>query len=188
VPRLGFGDPTPTSNEAVSTNLRAYERATSAGSTPNDATAQVCVVAMTGSFTCRPVYYNVSGNTFKGAVSSLAEDISTIVTWPHSEPTWAKTASKKPTTRAGHSISTTLSNTPDADAVNGNGPRPAGPASPPAEIRVAELIKDGLSNADIGRRLLCSARTIQAHLTHIYAKLGLSSRAELAAETTRQQT
>src|SRR6202011_885461 len=27
----------------------------------------------------------------------------------------------------------------------------------PAEIRVAELVKDGLSNADIGRRLLCSA-------------------------------
>jgi DNA-binding CsgD family transcriptional regulator len=27
-----------------------------------------------------------------------------------------------------------------------------------------------------------------AHLTHIYAKLGLSSRTELAAETTRQQS
>ena len=57
----------------------------------------------------------------------------------------------------------------------------------PSEIRVAELVKDGLSNADIGRRLLCSARTVQAHLTHIYAKLGVSSRTELAAEATRQQ-
>jgi DNA-binding CsgD family transcriptional regulator len=58
----------------------------------------------------------------------------------------------------------------------------------PAEIRVAELVKDGLSNAEIGRRLLCSARTVQAHLTHIYAKLGVSSRAELAAESARQQS
>jgi DNA-binding CsgD family transcriptional regulator len=60
----------------------------------------------------------------------------------------------------------------------------------PAEIRVAELVKDGLSNPDIGKRLLCSARTVQArnaHLTHIYAKLGLSSRTELAAEATRRQ-
>ena len=58
----------------------------------------------------------------------------------------------------------------------------------PAEIRVAELVKDGLSNADIGRRLLCSARTVQAHLTHIYAKLGIASRAELAAQSTRQRS
>jgi DNA-binding CsgD family transcriptional regulator len=56
-----------------------------------------------------------------------------------------------------------------------------------AEVTVAELVQDGLSNADIGRRLLCSARTVQAHLTHIYAKLGVSSRAELAAAATRQQ-
>src|SRR5262249_23905387 len=56
----------------------------------------------------------------------------------------------------------------------------------PAEVRVAESVKDGLSNAEIGRRLLCSARTVQAHLTHIYAKLGISSRTELAAEATRR--
>jgi predicted ATPase/class 3 adenylate cyclase/DNA-binding CsgD family transcriptional regulator len=56
----------------------------------------------------------------------------------------------------------------------------------PAEVRVAELVKDGLSNPDIGKRLLCSARTVQAHLTHIYAKLGVSSRTELAREVARQ--
>ena len=55
----------------------------------------------------------------------------------------------------------------------------------PVEIRAAELARDGLSNVDIGRRLLCSARTVQAHLTHIYAKLGIASRAELAAQTTQ---
>jgi DNA-binding CsgD family transcriptional regulator len=58
----------------------------------------------------------------------------------------------------------------------------------PAEVKVAELVKDGLSNPDIGKRLLCSARTVQAHLTHIYAKLGVASRTELAADAARQQT
>jgi DNA-binding CsgD family transcriptional regulator len=42
----------------------------------------------------------------------------------------------------------------------------------PAEIRVADLVKDGLPNGDISRRLLCSARAVQAHLTHIYAEHG----------------
>ncbi len=57
----------------------------------------------------------------------------------------------------------------------------------PSEIRVAELLKDGLSNADIGQRLLSSARTVQAHQTNIYAKLGITSRAELATQTTRHK-
>ena len=76
---------------------------------------------------------------------------------------------------------------PDAAGANGNGPETGWASLTPAEIRVAELVKDGLSNADIGRRLLCSARTVQAHLTHIYAKLGIASRAELAAQTTQQR-
>jgi DNA-binding CsgD family transcriptional regulator len=41
---------------------------------------------------------------------------------------------------------------------------------------------------DVGRRLLCSARTVQAHLTHIYAVLGIASRVDLAAQTSQQRT
>jgi DNA-binding CsgD family transcriptional regulator len=57
----------------------------------------------------------------------------------------------------------------------------------PAERHVAALVKSGLSNPEIAQRLLCSPRTVQAHLTHIFAKIGVSSRAELAAEAVRQQ-
>ncbi len=56
----------------------------------------------------------------------------------------------------------------------------------PAETQVVTLIKDGLANADIARQLMCSPRTIQAHLTHIYAKLGLTSRTQLAAKQQQQ--
>jgi predicted ATPase/class 3 adenylate cyclase/DNA-binding CsgD family transcriptional regulator len=58
----------------------------------------------------------------------------------------------------------------------------------PTEIQVTALVKDGLSNPEIGQRLVCSPRTVQAHLTHIYSKLGLTSRAELAAQTAVQQS
>jgi DNA-binding CsgD family transcriptional regulator len=49
------------------------------------------------------------------------------------------------------------------------------------ELAVARLVADGLSNRAVAAELFVSIKTVQFHLTHIYAKLGLSSRAELAA-------
>jgi DNA-binding NarL/FixJ family response regulator len=48
------------------------------------------------------------------------------------------------------------------------------------ERRVAALVAQGRSNPDIGTELLLSRRTAQNHVSHILAKLGLSSRVELA--------
>lgn len=55
----------------------------------------------------------------------------------------------------------------------------------PTELRIAALVAEGLSNPEIGTRLFISRRTVQTHVSHIFSKLGVSSRTELAAEATR---
>ena len=49
------------------------------------------------------------------------------------------------------------------------------------ELEVAQLVTLGLTNGQIGRRLTIRRRTVDAHLEHIRAKLGVSSRAQVAA-------
>jgi DNA-binding CsgD family transcriptional regulator len=48
-----------------------------------------------------------------------------------------------------------------------------------------KLVSEGLGNKEVAARLFVSPRTVQAHLTHVFAKLGLSSRAQLAQEAAR---
>ncbi len=55
----------------------------------------------------------------------------------------------------------------------------------PAEIDVVRLVTEGLGNNDIATRLFVSPRTVQSHLTHVYTKLGLTSRVQLAQEAAR---
>jgi predicted ATPase/class 3 adenylate cyclase/DNA-binding CsgD family transcriptional regulator len=55
----------------------------------------------------------------------------------------------------------------------------------PTELDVVRLVSEGLGNKDIASRLFISPRTVQAHLTHIYNKLGLTSRVQLAQEAAR---
>ena len=55
----------------------------------------------------------------------------------------------------------------------------------PAERDVVRLVSEGFGNKDIASRLFVSPRTVQTHLTHVYTKLGLSSRVQLAQETAR---
>lgn len=56
-----------------------------------------------------------------------------------------------------------------------------------AELRVARLAEEGLTNRQIGDRLFVSPRTVSTHLSHVFAKLGVSSRVELASEASRRR-
>jgi len=51
----------------------------------------------------------------------------------------------------------------------------------PQEESVTALVAQGLSNKEVAAELFISTKTVQYHLTRIYAKLGLRSRAELVA-------
>jgi DNA-binding CsgD family transcriptional regulator len=55
----------------------------------------------------------------------------------------------------------------------------------PSERVVVDLVARGLTNPQIAKQLYVSRHTVDSHLKHVYAKLGLSSRVELAAAVAR---
>jgi DNA-binding NarL/FixJ family response regulator len=52
------------------------------------------------------------------------------------------------------------------------------------EAAVAHLVAQGLSNQDVAAQLVVSVKTVEYHLGHVYAKLGVRSRTQLAAWVT----
>ncbi len=70
------------------------------------------------------------------------------------------------------------------------GLRPAAPVGvsgiTAAEARVAELVAAGRTNREVAGELFMSPKTVEAHLSRIYRKLGVRSRAELAHKLARQ--
>jgi DNA-binding CsgD family transcriptional regulator len=76
------------------------------------------------------------------------------------------------------------------DELDRVGLRPAAPVGvsgiTAAEARVAELVAVGRTNREVAGELFMSPKTVEAHLSRIYRKLGVRSRAELAHKLTRQ--
>jgi DNA-binding CsgD family transcriptional regulator len=77
-----------------------------------------------------------------------------------------------------------------AFAQRGRGPRQRPQAGwdslTPTERQVVALVAEGLTNPQIAERLFISRRTVSTHLSHVFAKLAISSRTELAAQATKR--
>ncbi len=56
-----------------------------------------------------------------------------------------------------------------------------------SERAVSELVAEGLTNREVARRLHISPHTVNTHLRHIFQKLVVTTRAELAAKTARHE-
>jgi len=54
------------------------------------------------------------------------------------------------------------------------------------ELEIVRLTVEGLTNAQLGQRLFISPRTVETHLTHVFTKLNMSSRVQVAAEAARR--
>jgi len=71
------------------------------------------------------------------------------------------------------------------------GPAPAThgwEALSPTERTVVDLVAQGLSNPQIGTRMFISRRTVETHVSHVFRKLEMSSRAQLAAAAARERS
>jgi DNA-binding CsgD family transcriptional regulator len=71
----------------------------------------------------------------------------------------------------------------ELERIGGRAPAPLGHT--PTEERVANLVASGRTNREVAEALFISVNTVEANLKRIYRKLGVRSRAELAASYAR---
>jgi len=74
----------------------------------------------------------------------------------------------------------------DAAPTTGKGPAGYSPLTA-REREVAALLTRGLTNGEIARRLVISTKTVSVHVSLILAKLGMATRAEVAAWAARER-
>ena len=91
-------------------------------------------------------------------------------------------------------VALALGEDPDAPGSSGAPATPSrrpGPDAPgrltPREREIAVLLAEGLTNREIAARLVISQRTAETHVDHILAKLGMTSRAQVASWVAEQQ-
>ena len=72
----------------------------------------------------------------------------------------------------------------------GGRPDPAAahwPELTPSELAVVRLVSQGATDREVAQRLYISAHTVNSHLRHVFAKLGIRSRVELARRAGERQ-
>jgi DNA-binding CsgD family transcriptional regulator len=57
-----------------------------------------------------------------------------------------------------------------------------------SELAVVDLVAEGLTNREVGKRLFISPHTVSSHLRHAFQKLDVSTRAALAMKVTRAKS
>jgi DNA-binding CsgD family transcriptional regulator len=67
------------------------------------------------------------------------------------------------------------------------GPSPRWPELSASEVAVVRLVATGATNREVGEQLFLSPHTVNAHLRHIFTKLGIRSRVELAHLTAQRE-
>jgi DNA-binding CsgD family transcriptional regulator len=70
--------------------------------------------------------------------------------------------------------------------ISGRAPAPG--ALTPAEERVAALVAEGKTNREVAAALFLSERTVEGHLSRVFAKLGIRHRTEISPALARGQT
>jgi DNA-binding CsgD family transcriptional regulator len=75
---------------------------------------------------------------------------------------------------------------PEIERLGGRRPRADGELTP-AERRAAELAAQGLSNKEIAQALSVTVNTVERHLSHVYAKLGVRGRSQLTRHASAGQ-
>jgi DNA-binding CsgD family transcriptional regulator len=62
------------------------------------------------------------------------------------------------------------------------------PSLTPSELRIARFVAKGLTNKDIAQQVSVSPHTVDAHLKHMFTKLGIHSRVELTVLAMQHRT
>jgi DNA-binding CsgD family transcriptional regulator/tetratricopeptide (TPR) repeat protein len=101
------------------------------------------------------------------------------------EEAWEETQAKGRAMQLDEAIEYTLSSEePSAMALSSAAAKPSLPSAPglpggltAREVEVLGLVAKGMTSAQIAKELFLSPRTVEAHITSIYHKLGVSSRA-----------
>ena len=73
--------------------------------------------------------------------------------------------------------------------IRGSSRPPCGPFATltPTELRIARIVAAGATNRQVAEQLRISPKTVEAHLTHIYRKADVQSRAALAYRVARAE-